>query len=59
MFLFGIIIIIAGIGIVIGNYHDKERFMSRDYTENDIKNYQKTLAVGCAIVLFGFIALFA
>ena len=59
MNLLGFFLILIGVGVVIGNYHDKERFMSRDYTEKDIRTYQKILAVGCGIVLTGLIMLFS
>lgn len=59
MNLLGFLLIPIGVGIIIGNYHDKEHFMSRDYTEKDIRTYQKILAIGCGIVLIGLIMMFS
>lgn len=59
MKILGYVLFFSGIGLVIGNYDDKKRFMQKDYTEKDIENYQKILAVGCAIVCIGFVMFFA
>ena len=59
MKILGYVLFFSGIGLIIGNYDDKKRFMQKDYTEKDIENYQKILAVGCAIVCIGFVMFFA
>lgn len=59
MKIWGFVLFFSGIGLVIGNYDDKKRFMQKDYTEKDIENYQKILAVSCAIVCIGFAMFFA
>ena len=59
MKIWGFVLFFSGIGLVIGNYDDKKRFMQKGYTEKDIENYQKILAVGSAIVCIGFAMFFA
>ena len=35
MKIWGFVLFFSGIGLVIGNYDDKKRFMQKDYTEKD------------------------
>lgn len=58
MFFLGIILVFVGIGAIMGFYQDKQRFMRGDYTEKDIKNYQKNLLISFLIIVFGIILIF-
>lgn len=42
----------------MGFYQDKQRFMRGDYTEKDIKNYQRNLLISFLIIVFGIILIF-
>ena len=58
MILLGIVLVFVGIGAMMGFYQDKQRFMRGDYTEKDIKNYQRNLLISFLIVVFGIILIF-
>ena len=58
MFFLGIILVFVGIGAIMGFYQDKQRFMRGDYTEKDIKIYQKNLLISFLIIVFGIILIF-
>ena len=59
MFLLGFILFFGGIGLVMGLYQDKQRFMRTDYTEKDIESYQRNLMIGFGIIVVGFTLFFA
>lgn len=59
MFLLGFILFFGGIGLVMGLYQDKQRFMRTDYTEKDIESYQRNLMIGFGTIVVGFTLFFA
>lgn len=58
MFFLGIILVFVGIAAIMGFYQDKQHFIRGDYTEKDIKTYQRNLLISFLIIVFGIILIF-